>query len=96
MKRRIPGLVVVYDTNLFQLYTEDHHVRSLFGDLAISISLGEEDGAQDTVLGKSDTDRSKESFSECRGYNPRSVSSAIDADVVPQPIRKATARSRVR
>jgi hypothetical protein len=51
--RGIPGVVALYDTNIFQLYTEDHHVRSLFGDPAIAVSLGGgnvERPAQDIVL----------------------------------------------
>jgi hypothetical protein len=57
VKRNVPGVVVLYDTNPFQLYTEDHHVRSLFGDLAITVSLDstDDDRAHDAVLGTNQT-----------------------------------------
>jgi hypothetical protein len=63
--RRIPRVVVLYDTNLFQLYTEDHHVRALFGELAITISLDGDAPAQDSVLATNQTlsDRKNRSVS---------------------------------
>jgi hypothetical protein len=66
--RRIPGLVVLYDTNPFQLYTEDHHVRALFGELAISISLDGDAPAQDSVLATNQT---------LSGEKNRSVSAVV-------------------
>lgn len=56
VQRHIPTIVALYDTNLWQLYTEDHHVKSLFGDLGISIPPhGKGAPAQDVVFGTNQT-----------------------------------------
>jgi hypothetical protein len=54
--RRIPTVVALYDSNPFQLYTEEHHVKSLFGDIGISIPVdGIGEPAQDVVFAKNQT-----------------------------------------
>ena len=64
--RGIPTVVALYDPHPFQLYTEDHHVRSLFGDIGISMPVhGHDHAAQDVVFARNQilSDRKNRSVS---------------------------------
>jgi hypothetical protein len=63
--RGLATVVALYDSNLFQLYTEDHHVKSLFGDLGISVDIHNSEAAQDVVFATNQilTDRKNRSIS---------------------------------